>query len=96
MSADKIKKDVKNKAEGAVSSAKDDFEALRSQFEKFLSTHVATGLDDAAAKATEAVANAREVADTQAKNVSTKVVKKPLLSIALSAVIGFVAGRLTR
>ena len=93
MSAEKIKKQAQAAVEDASTTARDELEALKNQLEHFLSAHVVPPLSDAA---NTAVSNAREIAEHQKANVATNVSAKPFLSIAISFVVGFVVGRLSR
>ncbi|MBO1359299.1 MULTISPECIES: DUF883 family protein [Acetobacter] len=93
MSAEKIRKDAESALEAAASSARDDLETVKAQLEQFVQQHILPKLSDAA---TSAAANVKDIAQTQKKSVATQVSTQPLLSIGISAVVGFVLGRLSR
>lgn len=93
MSVEKIRQAAEHTASEATSTARDELESLKSQLEQFLTTHVAPALSEAAHSA---VSNARDIAEHQKKSVETSVSAKPLLSIAISGLVGFVLGRLSR
>ncbi|NHN84414.1 DUF883 family protein [Acetobacter musti] len=93
MSAEKIKKNAEATASEAATTAREELESLKSHLEQFLNHHVVPTLSDAA---NSAVTNARDIAEHQKKSVETKVSAKPLLSIGISAVVGFVLGRMSR
>ena len=70
--------------------------ALRAQIEHLLNDRVTPALADAAEKAGNAVYTARDVTSSTADNVSTKVRGRPLIAIAISGAIGYLAGRIAR
>ncbi|GBR11557.1 DUF883 family protein [Acetobacter oeni] len=93
MSAEKIRKNAEQTVSEATSTAREELESLKSQLEQFLNHHVVPTLSEAA---NTAVSSARDIAGHQKKSVETNVSAKPLLSIGISAVVGFVLGRLSR
>ncbi|MCH4022236.1 MAG: hypothetical protein LKH33_09820 [Acetobacter sp.] len=96
MSAEKISENFLESLTETTTSIRKELDVIKEQLEKFVSQSVIPELDHATSKATDAVASARELADNQARNVSTRIISQPLMSIAVSAVIGFIAGRLSR
>lgn len=89
MNADTMKKNAQQAADATAASAREELEALKKQLEQFLNHHVVPSLSEAAS-------SAHDVAERQKKNVGTQVCTRPLMSIGISAIVGFVLGRLSR
>ncbi|ATJ89605.1 hypothetical protein ACLEIY_13820 [Acetobacter tropicalis] len=100
MSSDKLK-DVKAAGENAAETARDEIEAVKAHVERLITKHIVPALTNAGGKAEnlteQAVANARELAN-HARNDISKQTRGPssLVSIAISGVVGFILGRLSR
>lgn len=100
MSSDKLK-DVKVAGEAAAETARDEIEALKSHLERLITKHVVPGLASAGGKASdlteEAVANARELANHARKDISKQTRgQSSWVTIAISGVVGFILGRMSR
>ncbi|MBS0961024.1 MULTISPECIES: hypothetical protein [Acetobacter] len=104
MSAEKIKEvkaAVQENAENAADSARDEFDAVRLHLERLVSHHLIPALSNAGVKAEvlkdQAVAKASEVANHVQTDFSVPARgRSPLLTIAISGVVGFILGRLSR
>lgn len=100
MSSDKIK-EVKAAGENAAETARDEIEAVKAHLERLITKHIVPALTTAGGKAEnltdQAVANARELANHARKDISKQTrVQSSWVSIAISGVVGFVLGRLSR
>lgn len=100
MSSEKIK-EVKAASEDAVETARDEIEAVKAHLERLITKHIMPALTNAGSKAEnltdQAVANAKELANHARQDIS-KQTRGPssLVSIAISGVVGFILGRLSR
>ncbi|ARW10186.1 hypothetical protein [Acetobacter ascendens] len=100
MSSDKIK-EVKAAGEAAADTARDELEAVKAHLERLVTQHLVPALGRAGDKAGtlkgQAVANARELADhAQSDLAKRNRGQSSWLSIAISGVVGFILGRLSR
>ncbi|AOX17528.1 hypothetical protein [Kozakia baliensis] len=89
-------KNVKDSVEVAAKSAQEQLDSLKTQLEQLLHDRINPALLEAADRADHAVANARELRDYQVHNVETRVRARPLAAILISAVVGFIAGRISK
>ncbi|WP_336944644.1 hypothetical protein ABHV46_05585 [Asaia sp. BMEF1] len=90
------KTDVKHTADAAAKSAQEQIDGLKSQLEQLLKDRINPALLDVADRADQAVANAREITDVQLHNAEARVRARPLAAVLISAVIGFIAGRVSK
>lgn len=100
MSSDKIK-DVKAAGEAVSESAREEIEAVKAHLERLLSQHVVPALgragDKAGVVAEQAVANAKELADHTKHDLAKRARgQTSWVTIAISGVVGFILGRLSR
>nr|WP_298795784.1 hypothetical protein [uncultured Acetobacter sp.] len=100
MSSDKLK-DVKAAGESAAETARDEIEAVKAHLERLITKHVVPALTNAGGKAgnltEEAVANARELANHARNDISKQTrAQSSWVSIAISGVVGFILGRMSR
>ena len=100
MSSDKLK-DVKAAGESAAETARDEIEAVKAHLERLITKHVVPALTNAGGKAgdltEQAVANARELADHTRNDLAKRTGSHTSwLSIAISGVVGFIIGRMSR
>ena len=87
---------VSDKAKDVAQDTQEQLQSLRSMVEQLLNERVTPALADAAGKAETAVTSARDLTSTQVANVSEKVRGKPLIAIAISTVVGYLLGRISR
>ncbi len=87
---------VSDKVKDAAQDTQEQLQSLRAQVEQLLNERVTPALADAAGKAESAVTSARDMTNTQVKNVSEQVRGQPLIAIAISAVVGYFLGRIAR
>lgn len=90
------KTDVKKCMDTAAQSAQEQIDSLKVQLEQLLKDRINPALLDVADRADRAVANAREIKDVQLHNAETHVRARPLAAVLISAVIGFIAGRVSK
>ncbi|GBR09713.1 MULTISPECIES: hypothetical protein [Asaia] len=90
------KTDVKHTADAAAKSAQEQIDSLKSQLEQLLKDRINPALLDVADRADQAVANAREITDVQLHNAEARVRARPIAAVLISAVIGFIAGRVSK
>ncbi|RUT24861.1 hypothetical protein C0V97_14130 [Asaia sp. W19] len=90
------KSDVKKSLDVASKSAQDQIDTLKAQLEQLLKDRINPALLDVAERADHAVANAREIKDVQLHNAEARVRARPLAAVLISAVIGFIAGRVSK
>lgn len=90
------KSDVKKSVDAASQSAQDQIDTLKAQLEQLLKDRINPALLDVAGKADQAVANARELTDVQLHNAEARVRARPIAAVLISAVIGFIAGRVSK
>lgn len=90
------KHNVKDVVDTTAKSAQEQIESLKAQLEQLLTDRINPALLEAAERADHAVANARELRDVQVHNVETRVRARPLAAILISAVVGFIAGRVSK
>lgn len=90
------KTDVKNSVDNAAKSAQEQIDSLKDQLEQLLRDRINPALLDVAGRADHAVANAREIKDIQLHNAEARVRARPLAAVLISAVIGFIAGRISK
>ncbi|MBO1324847.1 hypothetical protein K2X14_06770 [Acetobacter sp. TBRC 12305] len=100
MSYDKIK-EVKAAGEAATDTAREELEAVKAHLERLITQHMVPALGRAGDKAgsltEQAVANARELADHTRQDLAKRTRgQTSWLSIAISGVVGFILGRLSR
>ncbi|GBQ36814.1 hypothetical protein GOB83_06530 [Acetobacter fabarum] len=100
MSSDKIK-DVKLAGEAAADTAREELEAVKAHIERLVTQHIVPALGRAGGKAgdltEQAVANARELADHTRNDLAKRTSgRSSWLSIAISGVVGFIIGRMSR
>lgn len=100
MSSDKIK-DLKAAGALAADTAREEIESLKAQLEKLIGQRVTPVLGKASEQAgaftEQAVANARELADHARTDLAKQTRgQTPWVSIAVSGVVGFILGRLSR
>ena len=87
---------VSDKAKDVVQDTQEQLQSLRAQVEQLLNERVTPALADAAGRAESAVSNARDLTNTQVAAVSDKVRHQPLIAIAISTVVGYLLGRISR
>ena len=87
---------VSEKTKDAVQDTQEQLQSLRAMVEQLLNERVTPALADAAGKAETAVSSARDMTSTQVANVSDKVRHQPLIAIAISTVVGYLLGRISR
>ncbi len=87
---------VSDKAKDVAQDTQEQLQSLRAMVEQLLNERVTPALADAAGKAETAVTSARDLTNTQVANVSEKVRGKPLIAIAISTVVGYLLGRISR
>ncbi|WP_428395427.1 hypothetical protein [Lichenicoccus sp.] len=87
---------VSDKTKEAVQDTQEQLQSLRAMVEQLLNERVTPALADAAGKAETAVSSARDMTNTQVANVSDKVRHQPLIAIAISTVVGYLLGRISR
>lgn len=90
------KHNVKHLAKETTQSAQEQIDSLKSQLEQLLNGRINPALLVAAEKADHAVANAREIGHAQVEKVESRVRARPVPAMVISALIGFVLGRLSR
>ncbi|GBQ94115.1 hypothetical protein [Asaia krungthepensis] len=90
------KSDVKKSLDVANKSAQDQIDTLKAQLEQLLKDRINPALLDVAERADNAVANAREIKDVQLHNAEARVRARPIAAVLISAVIGFIAGRVSK
>lgn len=100
MSSDKIK-DVKLAGDAAAETAREELEAVKAHIERLVTQHIVPALGRASGKAgdltEQAVANARELADHTRNDLAKRTGSHTSwLSIAISGVVGFIIGRMSR
>jgi ElaB/YqjD/DUF883 family membrane-anchored ribosome-binding protein len=87
---------VSDKAKDIAQDTQEQIQSLRAQVEQLLNERVTPALADAAGRAEHAVSSARDVTNAQAAAVSDKVRHQPLIAIAISTVVGYLLGRISR
>ena len=87
---------VSDKAKDVAQDTQEQLQSLRAMVEQLLNERVTPVLADAAGKAETAVSSARDMTNTQVANVSEKVRHQPLIAIAISTVVGYLLGRISR
>ncbi|GBQ99470.1 hypothetical protein ACFFGF_03820 [Asaia lannensis] len=90
------KSDVKKSVDTASQSAQEQIDTLKTQLEQLLKDRINPALLDVADKADQAVANARGITDVQLQNAEARVRARPIAAVLISAVIGFIAGRVSK
>ncbi|MDU7520192.1 MAG: CsbD family protein [Roseomonas mucosa] len=88
---DQAKAAVSDAAEGATG----EIARLRAQVEELMRERVKPALNDAAHKASDYAHQARETIGEKAGQAGETIKERPLLSLAIIGVVGFVIGRLT-
>ena len=84
------------KAKDMAQDTQEQLQSLRAMVEQLLNERVTPALADAAGRAENAVSTARDVTNSQVANVSDKVRHQPLVAIAISTVVGYLLGRISR
>lgn len=87
---------VSDKVDDVAQDTREQLHSLRLLVEQLLNKRVTPVLADAADRAEVAVTNARDLTNTQVANVSEKVRGQPIIAIGISAVVGYLVGRLSR
>ncbi|GAB6853372.1 hypothetical protein [Asaia astilbis] len=90
------KSDVKQSVDLAAKSAQEQIDGLKAQLEQLLKDRINPALLDVAGRADQAVANAREITDVQLHNAEARVRARPIAAVLISAVVGFIAGRVSK
>lgn len=90
------KSDVKKSVDTVSQSAQEQIDTLKTQLEQLLKDRINPALLDVAGKADQAVANARGITDVQLQNAEARVRARPIAAVLISAVIGFIAGRVSK
>ena len=87
---------VSDKAEDLAQDTREQLQSLRTMVEQLLNERVTPAIAGAADKAETVVTNARDMTNSQVANVSDKVRHQPLVAIAISTVVGYLLGRISR
>ncbi len=87
---------VSDKAKDVAQDTQEQLQSLRAMVEQLLNERVTPAIAGAAEKAETAVTNARDMTNNQVANVSDKVRHQPLVAIAISTVVGYLLGRISR
>lgn len=88
--------DLKKMTEDAAKGAQEQIDGLKSQLEQLLKDRINPVLLDVADRADQAVASAKDIKDTQLTNAQARVRARPVASVLISALVGFVAGRMSK
>jgi len=87
---------VSDKVDDVTQDTREQLHSLKLMVEQLLNERVTPALAGAADRAETAVTSARDMTSTQVANVSDKVRGQPLIAIGISAVVGYLVGRLSR
>lgn len=87
---------VSDKAKDVAQDTQEQLQSLKATVEQLLNDRVTPALAGAAGKAESAVTSARDLTNTQVEAVSEKVRGAPLITIAISTVVGYLLGRFSR
>lgn len=90
------KHNVKDLVSETSQTAQEQIDSLKAQLEQLLNGRINPALLGAAEKADHAVANAREIGHAQVERVESRVRAKPMPAMIISAIVGFVVGRLSK
>ncbi|WP_025885096.1 hypothetical protein [Asaia prunellae] len=90
------KSDVKDTVDLTAKSAQEQIDTLKNQLEQLLKDRINPALLDVAGRADQAVANAHKIKDVQLHNAEASVRARPIAAVLISAVIGFIAGRISK
>ncbi|QDH13674.1 hypothetical protein E3E12_05140 [Formicincola oecophyllae] len=92
--------DEKNTASKLAQEGQDHIEALTDQFRSFLSSPKGQSMEvlgkEAGARAKEALDKLENINQPELKEAQKKVRHRPIASVLLSLLVGFVLGRLTK